>query len=91
MSYVAPCFCADRVMPYPREEVILAQAADCTNLQHNLFHLDLVFANVVYGMIVLKKNFVPDFKWLQAHIRHSISNIPGNSWKWGLVTLLTAS
>ena len=42
MSYVTPCFCADRVMLYPREGVILAQATGRTNLQHNLFHLDLV-------------------------------------------------
>ena len=78
MSYVAPCFCADRVTPYPREGAILAQATDCSNLQHNLFHLDFVFTNAVYGTTMLKKNIMPDFKWLQAHINHSISDIPGN-------------
>ena len=44
MSYVAPRFCADRVTPYPREGAILAQTVDHSNLQHNLFHPDLVFA-----------------------------------------------
>ena len=83
MYYVAPCFCADGVTPYPREGVILAQAMDCSNLQHNLFHLDLVFANMVYGTTILKKDIVPDFKQLQAHIHCGISNIPGNCWKWG--------
>ena len=52
MSYVAPRFCADRVTPYPREGAILAQATDCSNPQHNLFHPDLVFSNAVYGMTV---------------------------------------
>ena len=83
MSYVAPCFCVDRVMPYPREGAILGQATDHFNPQHNLFHLDLVFANAIYGMTILKKNVALDFKWLQAHICHGISNIPGNCWKWG--------
>ena len=78
MSYVAPHFCADRVMPYPREGAILAQASDHSNPQHNFFHLDLVFANMVYGTTVLKKNVVPDFKQLQAHIHHGLSDIPGN-------------
>ena len=64
MSYVAPRFCADRVTPYPREGAILAQAVDRSNPQHNLFHLDLVFANMVYGTIVLKKDVVPNFKQL---------------------------
>ena len=84
MSYVAPRFCADRVTPYPREGAILAQATDHSNPQHNLFHLDLVFSNAVYGTTVLKKNVAPDFKQLQAHIRHRLSDIPGNRWKWGL-------
>ena len=63
-------------MPCP-EGAILAQAMDHTNPQHNLSHPNFVFANVIYGMTVLKKNVVPDFKWLQAHIHHGISNIPG--------------
>ena len=87
MSYMAPRFYVDRVMPYPREGAILAQAADRSNSQHNLFHLDLVFVNVVYGMTILKKNVTLDFKWLQAHIRHRLSNIPGNHWKWGFIPL----
>ena len=87
MPYVAPYFCVDRVMLYPREGVILAQAMDRSNPQHNLFHPDLVFANTVYGTAILKKNVAPDFKWLQAHIRHSISDIPGNHWKWGFNSL----
>ena len=78
MSYVAPHFCMDRVMPYPREGAILAQATDCSNPRHNLFHPDLVFANAIYGTIILKKDVVPDFKWLQAHIRRGLSDIPGN-------------
>ena len=82
MSYVAPCFCADRVMPYPREGAILAQATDHSNLQHNLFHPDL-FANAIYGMTILKKDVAPDFKQLQAHICPGLSDIPGNHWKWG--------
>ena len=82
MSYVAPRFCADRVTSHPREGAILAQAMDCSNPQHNLFHPDLVFANTIYGMTILKKNVTPDFKWLQAHICRSISDIPGNCWKW---------
>ena len=49
MSYVAPCFCADRVTPYPREGAILAQATDCYNQQHNHFHPDLVFTNESMG------------------------------------------
>ena len=61
MSYVAPRFCVDRVMPYPREGAVLTQATDCSNPQHNLFHLDFVFANTIYGMTVLKKNVAPDF------------------------------
>ena len=69
MSYVAPCFCADRVMPYPREGVILAQATDRSNPQYNLFHLDLVFSNAIYGMTILKKNVMLGFRWLQAHVR----------------------
>ena len=77
MSYMAPHFCADRVMPYPKEGAILAQAVDCTNPQHNLFHPNFVFANAIYEMAVLKKNVMPDFKWLQAHICCGISNIPG--------------
>ena len=81
---MAPRFCADRVTPYPREGAILAQATDCSNPQHNLLHLDLVFSNTVYGMTVLKKNVALDFKQLQAHIRHGLSDIPGNHWKWGL-------
>ena len=85
---MAPRFCADRVMPYPREEAILAQAVDHSNPQHNLFHLDLVFANVIYGTTVLKKDVVPDFKWLQAHICRRLSDIPGNRWKWGFNPLL---
>ena len=85
MSYVAPHFCADRVMPYPREGAILAQATDHSHPQHNLFHLDLVFANAVYGTTVLKKNVAPDFKQLQAHIRRGLSDISGNRWKWGLI------
>ena len=88
MSYVAPRFCADRVTPYPREGVILAQAADRTHPQHNLFHLVLVFANAVYGTTVLKKNVAPDFKRLQAHIRRGLSDIPGNRRKWGFIPLL---
>ena len=84
MSYVAPCFCVDRVTPYPREGAILAQATNRSNPQHNLFHPDLVFSNAVYGTTVLKKNVAPDFKWLQAHIRRGLSDIPGNRWKWGL-------
>ena len=87
MSYVAPHFCADRVTPYPREGAILTQASDCSNPQHNLFHPDLVFANAVYGTTVLKKNVMPDFKWLQAHICHGLSDIPGNCWKWGFIPL----
>ena len=87
MSCVAPHFCVDRVTPYPREGAILAQATDCSHPQHNLFHLDLVFANTVYGTTVLKKNVMPDFKRLQAHIRHGLSNIPGNRWKWGFIPL----
>ena len=87
MSYVAPCFCADRVTPYPREEAILAQATDHSNPQHNLFHPDLVFANAIYGTTVLKKNVAPDFKRLQAHICRRLSNIPGNRWKWGFIPL----
>ena len=83
MSYVAPHFCVDRVMSYPREGAILAQASDSSDPQHNLFHPDLVFANVVYGTTVLKKNVVPDFKQLQAHIRCGLSDIPGNRCKWG--------
>ena len=83
MSYVAPRFCADRATPYSREGVILAQATDHFNMQHSLFHLDLVFANTIYGMTILKKNIVLDFKQLQAYIHHGISNIPGNHWKWG--------
>ena len=83
MSYVAPHFCADGVMPYPREGVILAQAVDHSYLQHNLCHPDLVFANAIYGTTILKKNVAPDFKQLQAHICNGISNIPGNCWKWG--------
>ena len=55
MSYVAPRFCVDRVMPYPREGAILAQAVDCSNLQHNLFHLDLVFTNAIYGTTILNR------------------------------------
>ena len=55
MSYVAPRFCTDRVMPYPREGVILAQATDRSNLQHNLLHPDLVFANAIYGMKILRR------------------------------------
>ena len=82
MSYVAPRFCADMVTPYPREGAILAQAVDCSNPQHNLFHPDLVFANTVYGTIILKKDVALDFKWLQAHICCGLSNIPGNHWKW---------
>ena len=78
MSYVAPHFCADEVTPYPREGAILAQASDHSNPQHNFFHLDLVFANMVYGTTVLKKNVVLDFKQLQAHIHHGLSDIPGN-------------
>ena len=81
MSYVAPCFCADRVTLYPREGVFLAQAMDCSNPQHNLFHPDLVFANAIYGTTILKKNIMLDFKWLQACICCSISDIPGNHWK----------
>ena len=88
MSYVAPRFCADRVTPYPREGAILAQATNCSNPQHNLFHPDLVFANAVYGMTILKKNVVPDFKRLQAHIHCRLSDIPGNRWKWGFIPLL---
>ena len=84
MFYVAPRFCADRVTPYPREGAILAQATDPSNPQHNLFHPDLVFANMVYGTTVLKKNVTPDFKRLQAHIHRGLSDIPGNRWKWGL-------
>ena len=87
MSYVAPHFCANMVTPYPREGAILAQASDHSNPQHNLFHPDLVFANAVYGMTVLKMNVMPDFKRLQAHIRHGLSNIPGNHWKWGFIPL----
>ena len=87
MSYVAPHFCADRVTPYFREGAILAQASDCSNPQHNLFHLDLVFTNAVYGTTVLKKNVVLDFKWLQAHICRGLSDIPGNRWKWGFIPL----
>ena len=34
----------------------MAQAMDRSNPQHNLFHPDLVFANMVYGTTVLKKN-----------------------------------
>ena len=83
MSYVAPRFCVDRVTPYPREGAILAQATDRSHPQHNLFHPDLVFANAVYGTTILKKNVAPDFKQLQAHIRHGLSDIPGNRWKWG--------
>ena len=83
MSYVIPGFCADRVTPYPREGVILVQATDRSNLQHNLFHPDLVFTNAVYGTTVLKKNVTPDFKRLQAHIHCRLSDIPGNRWKWG--------
>ena len=83
MSYVAPHFCVDRVMPYPKKGAILAQATDPSNPQHNLFHLDLVFANMVYGTTVLKKNVAPDFKQLQAHICHGLSDIPGNCCKWG--------
>ena len=71
-------------MPYPREGAILAQATDRSHPQHNLFHLDLVFANMVYGTTVLKKNVAPDFKWLQAHIRCGLSDIPGNHREWGL-------
>ena len=78
MSFVAPCFSVDRVMPYPGEGAILAQAMDRSNPQHNLFHPDLVFANVVYGTTILKKNITPDFKWLQAHIHRGLSDIPGN-------------
>ena len=84
MSYMAPRFCVDRVTPFSREGAILAQATDHSNPQHNLFHLDLVFSNTVYGTTVLKKNVVLDFKRLQAHIRHRLSDIPGNRWKWGL-------
>ena len=73
MSYVAPRFCVDRVMPYPREGAILAQATDRSNLQHNLFHLDLVLANAIYGTTILKKDIVPDFKWLQAYICRGLS------------------
>ena len=91
MSYVAPHFCADRVTPYPRKGAILAQATNHTNPQHNLSHPDLVFANAIYGMTILKKNIMPDFEQLQAHIHHSISDIPGNCWKWGLATLLMVS
>ena len=87
MSYVAPHFCVDRVTPYPREGAILAQASDCSNLQHNLFHPDLVFANAVYGTTVLKKNVAPNFKQLQAHICRGLSDIPGNRWKWGFIPL----
>ena len=83
MSYVAPRFCTDRVTPYPREGAILAQAMDHSNLQHNLFHPDLVFANTVYGMTILKKNVVLDFRQLQAHICRGLSSIPGNRCKWG--------
>ena len=78
MSYVAPRFCADRVTPYPREGAILAQTTDRTHPQHNLFHPDLVFANAVYGMTVLKKNVTPDFKRLQAHICRGLSHIPSD-------------
>ena len=77
----------DRVTPYSREGAILAQATDHSNPQHNLFHPDLVFANVVYGMTVLKKNVAPDFKQLQAHIRRGLSDIPGNCRKWGFLPL----
>ena len=80
---MAPCFCADRVTPYPREGAILAQAMDHSNPQHNLFHPDLVFPNVGYGTTILKKNVTLDFRWLQAHIRHGLSDIPGNRCKWG--------
>ena len=83
MSYIAPRFCADRVTLYHREGAILAQATDRSNPQHNLFHPDLVFANTVYGTAILKKNVMPDFKQLQAHIHCGISDIPGNHWKWG--------
>ena len=83
MSYVAPRFCVDRVTPYPREGAILAQATDCANPQHNLFHPDLVFANAIYGTTIFKKNVTQDFKQLQACICHSISDITGNCWKWG--------
>ena len=87
MFYVAPHFCADRVTPYPREGAILAQATDHSHFQHNLFHLDLVFANAVYGTTVLKKNVALDFKQLQAHIRCGLSDIPGNRRKWGFIPL----
>ena len=87
MSYVAPRFCVDRITPYPREGAILAQATDRSNPQHNLFHWDLVFSNAVYGTTVLKKNVAPDFKWLQAHICHGLSDILGNCWKWGFIPL----
>ena len=87
MSYVAPRFCADRVTPYPREGDILAQATDRSHPQHNLFHLDLVFANMVYETTILKKNVAPDFKRLQAHIHHGLSDIPGNCRKWGFIPL----
>ena len=60
-----------------------AQATDCSNPQHNLFHPDLVFAIAVYGTTILKKNILPDFRWLQAHIRRGLSDIPGNCCKWG--------
>ena len=73
----------DRVPPYPREGTILAQATDRSNLQHNLFHPDLVFANAIYGTTILKENIALDFKRLQAHIRCGLSDIPGNHCKWG--------
>ena len=66
----------------------MAQATDRSNPQHNLFHLDLVFANTVYETTVLKKNVALDSKWLQAHIRCRLSDIPGNRWKWGFIPLL---
>ena len=50
---------------------------DHTNPQHNLFHPNFIFTNAIYGMTVLKKNVVLDFKQPQAHIHCGISDIPG--------------
>ena len=77
MSYVAPHFCADRVMPYPRKGAISAQAVDCSNPQHNLFHPDLVFANTVYGTTILKKDVTPDVMNSLTYLK-DITRLPRN-------------
>jgi hypothetical protein len=75
MSYSQQRNATNRYQPYPREAAILAQAEDRLHRQDNLHMIDMVFANAIQGLKILKEPSEDGYNRLKAHIERGLFDI----------------